>query len=300
MNKRFKPIILLAIIFTLFYANAYSQGGKIKWKRRTAPVKPALNLFHSPHGIDLPSATMLQKGDWEFEISHRFVPSLGSGIEHLYGFDGPVNMRIALGWALHNNTIMTLGRSNVNDNIDLGLKQKIYEGNLGGIPLITALRLLAAWNSSPAYFEIQDRDKKNTRNWQGVAQFILNTRLFRKAYLGVVPSYLYNTDIRFEKKTKDTFRLGVLIQYYVSPFWSILAEWSPYVSGYKLLVGQEETPVSFGIELETGGHFFKVFLTNNKFLNSSQFLAGADIPLERNDWRLGFGITRVLKFSKTQ
>ncbi len=75
-------------------------------------------------------------------------------------------------------------------------------------------------------------------------------------------------------------------------------EWSPYLAGYKSLPGQENNPLSYGIELETGGHFFKIFLTNSQYLNSSQYLAGADIPVENNDWRFGFMITRLLKFSK--
>jgi hypothetical protein len=53
---------------------------------------------------------------------------------------------------------------------------------------------------------------------------------------------------------------------------------------------------AFGIELETGGHFFKVFLTNSVRLNPSQYLMGTDFPFESSEWRLGFAITRLLSF----
>ena len=87
-----------------------AQGKRVRWKRQATPVRPELQLFHSPHLVSLPTATTLQKGDFEFEISHRFIPTLNSGYSSLYGLDGPVNMRIALGYAPTNRMVITLGR----------------------------------------------------------------------------------------------------------------------------------------------------------------------------------------------
>jgi hypothetical protein len=43
----------------------------------------------------------------------------------------------------------------------------------------------------------------------------------------------------------------------VSPSWSVLLEWAPYISGYKSLIEQEYNPFTFGIELETGVTFLR-------------------------------------------
>ena len=51
---------------------------------------------------------------------------------------------------------------------------------------------------------------------------------------------------------------------------------------------------ALGIELETGGHFFKIVVTNSIRLNQAQYLAGAFSPFEPGEWRLGFNITRLL------
>ena len=300
MKSRLFMVILLGGFFLISVLSfpGFTQNPNISWKRSSPETQPDLQLFHSPHSIDLPTATTLQKWDVEFEISHRFIPPTSVGINGFYGLDGPVNMRIALGLALNNRSIITLGRSNFNDNIDLTLKYKIFEIRNNTLPVIIAARAGGAWNSNPAYIQIIGRDKTNSRNFQTFGQVILNTMIRKKFGIGIVPSYLYNTDIRFEDKTKDTFRLGLNAQYYVGQFWSVLIEYTPYVSGYRSLVDQRHNPLSFGIELETGGHFFKIFLSNSKFLNSTQFLAGADLPVENNDWRLGFMITRLLKFGK--
>lgn len=298
-----KSICFLFMFIVMLIAEvSWGQEPRVKWQRSAPPIQPDLQLFHSPHGIDLPTATTLQKWDMEFEISHRFIPTTSAGVEGLYGLDGPVNMRLALALALSNQLVIAVGRSNYNDNLDLAVKYKLLRLRHKKVPTLLALRFGGAWNTDPHYREIVDRSKTDLHNFQAFGQLILNSSFGKKLVIGLVPSYLYNADIRWgpetdNTETKDVFRMGILVQFYVSPLWSILIEWSPYLAGYKRLPGQEYNPLSYGIELETGGHFFKLFLTNSQYLNTSQYLAGTDIPIENNDWRMGFMITRLLKFS---
>ena len=301
--KLYTTLIRLLAALVLLTSQLWSQETTVKWQRSAPATQPDLQLFHSPHSISLPTASTMQKWDMEFEISHRFIPTTSSGIEGFYGLDGPVNMRLALGLALSNRMIVTLGRSNYNDNIDLDVKYKFLQIHHSRIPTLLAVRVGAAWNSDPQYLEISERSKSDIHNFQFFGQLIINSRIGKKLAIGLVPSYLYNADIRWgpetdDSETKDILRLGTHLQYYISPLWSVLIEWSPYITGYKSLPGQENNPLSYGIELETGGHFFKIFLTNSQYTNSSQYLAGADIPVENNDWRFGFMITRLIKFSK--
>ncbi len=84
--------------------------------------------------------------------------------------------------------------------------------------------------------------------------------------------------------------MGTYLQYYFSEFWSLMVEWNPTVYGWR----DSFNSFSTGIELETGGHFFKIFVTNNVKINYSQFLAGADKKFGKDNVRLGFMITRLL------
>ena len=103
--------ILVSIVILLFFVSGiFAQA---RWKR-TGQSQPDMQLFHSTYLINLPTAETLQKGDFEFEISHRFVPPVNEGKDALYGLDGPVNVRIALGYAISNKLVATLARSNVN------------------------------------------------------------------------------------------------------------------------------------------------------------------------------------------
>jgi len=285
-KNKMKLKISIFLFMTIFSASVFAQNSS-HWKRKKR-IAQELQLFHSTFSINLPTAETLQKGDFEFEISHRFVPPITEGAQVLYGLDGPVNMRIALGYALSNRIVATLGRSNVEDNVDFHLKAKALQIRNKAFPVLLSLQGGIARNAQP-YRLLND----SSRKYQYYVQAVLNTLLYKKLGIGIVPAYLYNSHI-YCVDTKYSFTMGNYVQYYVSPLWSVLAEWIPTVTGWR----QWHNSMSFGIELETGGHFFKIFFTNNDKLNTSQYMSGADMNFGRGDWRLGFMITRLLKFGK--
>ena len=281
-----KKIKVTTITFMLLVCTCMQINAQVKWKRNESANVLPLQLFHSQHSINLPTAEMLQKGAFEFEISHRFLPSINGGFKDFFGFDGPVNIRLALGYAVTDNIFIALGRSNVDDNIDLRIKYRLFQYDNDILPLVVGARGGVAWNSDPI-----GKTNGGGRDFQYYGQLIFNTMIDKKLGIGLVPSYLYNSNI-YRSDIQDSFTMGINLQYYVSHLLSVMAEFNPTVSGYR----NRFDSFSAGIELETGGHFFKIIVTNNSLLNPSQFLSGADRRFEDGAWQLGFNITRLLKF----
>ena len=284
MKQLFLYTVLAAFFIITFSHSLYSQEDKVKWKRGEAEEQD-LHLFHSTHAVNLPTAETLQKGNLEFEISHRFIPTIKSGSKDLYGFDGPVNMRIALGYGVTDKLFAALGRSNESDNVDLWLKYNAVQipGKL--LPFVIALRGGAAWNT-----DVSDRADGDSKNFQYYGQLIINTMLYKRLGIGIVPSYLDNSYILTNDR-QYSFTLGTNLQYYFTPLFNVLFEWNPTVTGFRM----RNNPVAFGIELETGGHFFKIILTNSIYMNPSQYLAGSLQSFNNGEWHIGFNITRLLR-----
>jgi hypothetical protein len=284
MTRQKNKYELFIIIFIIFYNILEPLSAQdIRWKRGSMVV-PELALLHSTHAINLPTGETLQKGDFEFEVSHRFIPLMKEGYDAFWGMDGPANIRLGLGYALSDNMLVTLGRSNVTDNLDIQVKYKLAKLQSDILPSIVTLNVGMAWNTN-----VGGRQKSDARNFQYFAQVIYNTMIINKFGLGLVPSYLYNSALT-TKEVKYSFTMGTYLQYYLSDVWSVLIEWNPTVTGWR----DSYNSVSIGVELETGGHFFKIVVTNNDVINISQFLAGADKKFSNGDIRLGFMITRLL------
>jgi hypothetical protein len=276
--------VILVVLFST--TTALAQDEASTWKRSGEEYVPPLQLFHSTHGVNLPTAEVMQQGNLEFEVSHRFIPTLGDGAKELWGFDGPANIRLALGYAYSDEGYVTLGRSNVQDNLDLNVKHRLFALRHDVLPLLVAARVGAAWNT-----DVAGRDAGDADNLQYYAQLILNTMYAGSFALGVVPTVVENSHISCPER-QYSFVMGVHAQYYISQTFNVLAEWIPTVSGWRT----KHNTVAFGIELETGGHFFKIVLTNNDLLNPAQVYAGAANSFDDGDWHIGFNITRLLAF----
>ena len=290
---KLKYIALLLCLFPLLLA------GQPKWKRSAPPVKADLELFHATMTANFPTAETLKKGDFEYEISHRFRPSINDGFDAMYGFDGPARIRMALAYGLSNRLMLKLGRSNILDNIDLQAKVQLLQFRGKTLPSLIALQGGVAWNTEiPVGADGAGiRSRTDGRNFQYYAQLVYNTMLLNKKLgVGIVPSYLYNSAI-FTVDSEYTFTLGNYYYYYVNSMWSLWVEYNPIVTGYQGVIGAGETgkshnSLAIGFDIETGGHFFHIFVTNNDRLNPAQYLVGADRGA--GEWRFGFGITRHL------
>ncbi len=102
-------------------------------------------------------------------------------------------------------------------------------------------------------------------------------------------SFVHNAVFE-EADAVQTFSVGLYAHYYVSDLLALISEWNVSES----LESFPHNAVSFGIHLETGGHFFMVFLTNATSLNASQFLPGASNAFAADEFRLAFNIVRLL------
>ena len=248
----------------------------------------AQEVFHSVHVANLPTAETLPGGAWLFEISHRFDVPISRGSEALWGLDGPAVIRLGLSYAVTDWVSLGVLRTNLQDNIKLNATVGLFEGRLAGLPVEVAVKSGVAWNTE--VFEVPSNGgEENELQFYG--QLILNAMLGGRFAVGLVPAYIHNPRI-LDFDTDAGFALGFVGQVYLNSWVSVFGEW---------LVSEERVDVAsdagtFGFELETRGHFFKLLLTNQPRINPTQFLGGAPNRFEADALRLGFNITRVLPF----
>ncbi|MCH8126190.1 hypothetical protein IIC38_09535 [candidate division KSB1 bacterium] len=284
-----KRLLLFAILISILAPSLMAQQRSPRWKRTEAPVKLDLRLFHSPHALNLPTAETLQKGDLEIEISHRFLPPLSEGFDQLYGIDGPINNRLAIGYAPSNRMVITIARSNTNDNLDFQIKHKTIQIYSQSLPTEIGLLGGIGWNME-VFDENGKRSRTDSKNFQFYGQMITNSLMNKHFGFGLVLSHLENSRF-FGDETLSTTALGGYIGYFSFKRWNFIAEWNQTIDGYKV----HSNSLAMGFELETGGHIFKILVGNSAAMNPSQYLAGADISPDLDNWRLGFMLTRLLK-----
>ena len=169
------------------------------------------------------------------------------------------------------------------DNLEFNAKFGAYEGGSEALPFKLGAMAGVAWNTDPVVFEgAQDNEV------QLYGQIMIPVMVGDRLAIGIVPTYLRNPRIR-DFDSENVFVLGLHGQVYATGSLSFLAEW--IVSEER--AESENDSGTFGIELETRGHFFKIVLTNQTRLNPTQVLGGTPFDFDPDEWRLGFNITRV-------
>ena len=278
----FRGLLITAVL--LVPVGARGQVRPVRWQRTSDATEIPITVFHSPQSANLPTAETLLQGEWQFEISHRFFPPFADGYDALWGLDGPVNNRLGLAFAFRDRGMVTLQRSNLDDNLDLNVKVRVFEAGRESTPVMVAVVAGTAWNGTAPVLS-----DGSTRAWQYYAQLTANVLLGERFALGVVPSLLRNPSLDADQ-VENAFSLGILGQVYLSQHVSVLGEWN---------ISEERTNFeydagTFGIELETGGHFFKIMATNSFRLNPAQFVVGTPYSFAPGEWRFSFNITRLL------
>ena len=270
-------------------------GAQPSWQE-SMPTEVRLELFSAIKTANYPTTETLYQGDFHYEISHRFSPPIDEGYKANFGFDGPANIRTSLSYGLSDRLMATLGRSNVLDNLDLQLQYHWLQFSHERLPAVVGLNVGMAWNTDmPA---IVERNAAAADNFQYFGQLIVNALLDERLGIGLVPSYLYNSAI-FSVETQYTFTLGTYVQYYFDDTWGVWLEYSPTLAGYQGILlpgeaGRSHNSLAWGLSIDTGGHTFYIFATNNTRLSPAQYLVGAPDEAAPSNWRMGFGITRFL------
>ena len=275
----------------------------------TPATASAQDVFASTQSATLPTAAGMNAGDILIEISHRFG-YLSDGASDLWGLDGFVLNRLGLAYAPHDHVALGILRSNSLDNLEFNARFAGLGLDPGVVPMEFALQSGVAWNlqdeagddhddhqhqvlrGGDADTGARDDDVAEANEMQAYAQVIANTILADRLALGVVPTLLWNPRIQDHDRAA-TVSVGVNGQLYLDERWSLFGEWI----FSQAREDQEYDSGSFGAEIRTRGHFFKLVITNQHQMNPTQTLAGAaEDFLDPDSWRFGFNIQRTVRF----
>jgi hypothetical protein len=132
-----------------------------------------------------------------------------------------------------------------------------------------------------------------------VHQLLLARKFGPRFSLQLTPSYLHRNLVETTADPNDLFALGAGSRIKISKRVSFNAEYfyvfSPDAS---TLSSPIYNPLSFGVDIETGGHVFQLILTNAVAMRENGFLGQTTGQWRNGDIHLGFNISRVFQLKK--
>lgn len=245
--------------------------------------------------INLPTDRTLEAGNWLFLISHRFNQPVDVGYSGFYGLDSGATMYLSLGYALTDRLLVTLARSDAEDNVELDTRYGLVHETNPDWPVGLAVQGSMNWLT---------QEVGNESRWRSAAvtytgQMSVTGTVADQLGIAVVPGLTLNPQEDVDGES-PLVTLGLGARWKVREKVALVGEWTPVLSRPDAAGPTPHDTWAAGVELTTAGHVFQIVMSNGRGLTTDQYLSGADLNGNVFDGnvRLGFNIFRILDFSK--
>jgi hypothetical protein len=233
-------------------------------------------------------------GTMLFVISHHFG-QINSGFYNFFGLD-QATTRLGLEYGITNWIEVGFGRSTYQKTWDGLTKVKILRQCKGErkIPLSISFYANTAINS----LDWENPDRKNyfSSRLQYCFEFIFARKFNEYLSFQLQPVWIHRNLVTTTYDHNDILAVGAGGRCKISKRVSVNAEY------YYLLPNQNLSGVynsfSLGVDIETGGHVFQLFLTNSQGTFEEAFITENNGNWANGDIFLGFNISRVFTIIK--
>lgn len=263
-------------------------------EKDTAKVKDIITAtFKSSRVVNGQSIENVGVGVLDFKILHRFG-AINQGGYELFGID-QATMRMGLDYGLTNRLMFGVGRSTYQKQYDGFVKYKLLQQQTGlkeipvGISLVSTMIYKSLRSAPNAQYVEYSTDKI------AYAHQLLIARKFNDYFsLQITPTVVHYNLVESSKMPNDFKSLGISMRQRISKRVNITGE---YFYRIDKIEGYHD-PLTFGLDIETGGHVFQLHVTNSTGMTERTFINETSGSWSNKDIRFGFNLVRAFTLKK--
>jgi len=262
----------------------------------------------------------VKKKHMDFRISHRFgnmydatLPNpINETFQTYLGFDVATDIRNSFDFGITDDITLGIGRSKMRKIIDGSIKWRILQ-QTANFKMPISLAVFAdvgythAKTNEASMYDGIDRNAdpsikfpNELHRFNYFTQIIIASKLNEWFSFELLPSYMHRNfikeNINTENGAKDVnsfFSMGVGGRLKVTKRMCIISDYFYNVSDFYTGNPTAKNPLSFGFEMETGGHVFSLFFTNASGLIENNFIPYTTDSWTKGQAKFGFSISRV-------
>jgi len=281
-----KNKILLSLL--LIYSFSFSQENLLKELESQNEYKTTNNFsaFKAIKIVNNQSTKQASEKELYLYVSHRFG-SIDEGINTLFGLD-IANTKIELLYGLTNNLQIGFSRESFKKIYSLNAKYNITTQS-SKLPINSSLYISYNYNSlldQDIYPTLSNSDRNLF-----FSQLLLSKNFSDKISLQLSPTYAkrgFNETI-FEQE--NNIILGLASSYRITNRLAFNIEYSANLDRPE--ISPFNDVLSFGIDIETGGHVFQLLFSNTQTIDNVSVMTDAEGSWRDGKIYFGFNILRV-------
>lgn len=233
-------------------------------------------------------------GALNFVISHHFG-RINDGWYEFFGLD-QANIRFGFEYGITDWLAVGFGRTSVEKTYDGSVKVKILRQSKGLRNMPISLSYYGDMSCSTLKWAEPERQNYFSSRLEYLHQILIARKFGAIVSAQIIPTYIHRNLVETEEDQNDVFAIGAGGRVKITKRVAITGEY------YYLLPGQTAddyyNSFSIGLDLETGGHVFQIYLTNSQGLLGQQFIAETTGQWSKGDIHIGFNINRTFQIVK--
>ena len=254
--------------------------------------EPVIATFKATRLINQQTIEVGGTRSLDFRIHHHFGP-FNSGAYDFWGIDGGASIRLGLEYSYNGRLQFALGRTSYEKQIDGFLKYRLLRQSKSGSMPISVTLFSGAYRNGIKGLQIGgiDKFKYASDRLSFVQQIIIAIKIDDKLSIQITPTMVHYNLVENLSDQNDAYFLGIAGRYKISNRTAITYEY-----GAKLLNYSESKyydSMGIGLDIETGGHVFQMFLTNSFGMTENQTFARTNSAWADKGFRLGFNVSRM-------
>lgn len=260
-------------------------------KQGSAQTVPVTATFKSTRVVNGQSVETMKKKHLDFRISHRFG-KLNSGAYQFFGLD-QATMRLGFEYGLTDDLMIGVGRSTSQKVYDFFGKYKLLKQSTGARNMPVSVTLFGGTGVATVDKEREFQDKLYY-----TAQVLVARKFGERLSLQLSPTYLYRTMPDVTGDEKVVLAVGIGGRFKLSKRVSLNGEYFYTAREKNTVTAPYHDSMSFGVDIETGGHVFQLHFTNSLGMIEKQFIGETAGSWGKGDIHYGFNISRTFSFDK--
>lgn len=251
--------------------------------------------FKSSRVINAHSMEFINPGTMDFRILHRFG-NLDQGFKNFFGLD-QASIRLGLDFGLRHNLMVGLGRSTFKKELDGFIKYAPIRQSTG--PGSSPVTIALVSGMTVDCLPWADPTRQNFFSSRLAYYFsAIIGRKFNDAFtLQVTPTMVHKNLVQLQTDVNDIYGVGIGGRLKLNKRMALTWDYTHVFNG---LPAGYYNPLSFGLDIETGGHVFQLHISNSAGMNERAFITETNGNWSKGEVRMGFNLSRMFQLKKNK
>jgi hypothetical protein len=234
------------------------------------------------------------KGTLQFLIEHNFG-RVNQGAYEFFGLDQST-IRLGLEYGINDWLSVSAGRSSYQKTVDGAVKAKILRQSTGARRMPLSLSVYSDVTVNGIKWQNPDRKNYFTSRLAFTSQLLIARKFSNAFSFQLTPTFVHKNLVPKRADPNDILALGAGGRIKVTQRTSLNAEYFYVFNNNK--DNNYQNVLSFGCDIETGGHVFQFRITNAQPMFDRSFITETTGKWNKGDIYFGFTINRVFTIIK--